>query len=64
MDTILGQVGFVIAVLGILVEGLATTAMVSIRVRRAMPCSPFVIVTVGILYFFGGMILLAGMHAS
>lgn len=64
MASILGYVGFIISVLGFLIEGLAVFAMVSYPVRRRLPWSPFSFLTVGFVCFIGGMVLFAAMNRN
>lgn len=63
MASSLGYVGFLISVLGILIEGLAVCAMVSHPLRRRLPWSPYSILAVGFACFIGGMVLFAAMRA-
>lgn len=59
MATYLSALGLVTAIGGILIEGLAVSAMSFYPVRRSLPWSPFSLVGLGFFCFLGGSLLLA-----
>ena len=59
MGEVIGMVGFVTAIVGLLLEVLAVAAMAFYPARRMLPISPIALLSAGGICFFCGTLLAA-----